>query len=45
VRPGDWADLKVEDDFMGEQLLKLKVTDVDGSDSNDWLDIQARLRG
>jgi hypothetical protein len=44
VRPGDQADMWVEDDFLGERMLKLKVTDVSGSSDSDWLTIQARER-
>lgn len=44
VRPGDHADLMVEDDFLGRRLLPLKITDVSGSSDSDWLDVQARER-
>jgi hypothetical protein len=44
VKPGDWADVWVEDDFLGGRMLELKITDVDGSADSDWLSIQARER-
>lgn len=44
VRPGDQADMWVEDDFLGERMLKLKITDVSGSSDSDWLTVQARER-
>jgi hypothetical protein len=45
VMPGDIADLRVDDDFMGEKLLHLKITDVSGDSSKDLLTVQARSRG
>ncbi|MCI1635213.1 hypothetical protein [Bifidobacterium sp.] len=45
VRPGDYADVWVEDDFLGDMMLQLKITDVDGSSDSDWLTVQARERG
>lgn len=44
ARPGDCADLKYEDDFLGEGMIPLKITDVSGSSDSDWLTIQARGR-
>lgn len=44
VHVGDWADLRVEDDFLGDRRLALKITDVKGSSDSDWLDLQARPR-
>lgn len=41
---GDHLDLRVEDDFLGDRLLRLKVTDVSGSSDSDWLTVQARER-
>lgn len=44
VHVGDWADVRVEDDFLGDRVLHLKITDVKGSSDSDWLDLQARTR-
>lgn len=44
VHVGDWADMSVEDDYLGEQTLKLKITDVDGSSDDDWLSLQCAER-
>lgn len=45
VHVGDWADMRVEDDWMGERTLRLKITDVDGSTDEDWLSLQCAERG
>ena len=44
LRPGDHADVQVSDLYLGERLLRLKVTDVQGSTGSDWQDVQARER-
>lgn len=44
VRVGDWVDLRVVDDYLGDQLLQLKITGVDGDASNDWLSLQCKER-
>lgn len=44
VRPGDWADVKISDDFIPYRTVPLKITDVSGSSDSDWLTIQARER-
>jgi hypothetical protein len=41
VTVGDLADLRVNDDFMGSQLLKLVITDISGTSSSDWQTLQA----
>lgn len=41
---GDHLDLRVEDDYLGRRILKLKVTDVSGSADSDWRTIQCRER-
>jgi hypothetical protein len=41
---GDWADIRIEDDYLGEQVLTMKITDVSGSSSSEYLTIQARPR-
>lgn len=45
VRVGDHMDLRFQDDYLGERLVSLKVTDVSGSSDSDWLTLQCRLRG
>lgn len=45
VHVGDWADLRVEDDWMGEQTIRLKITDIDGGSDDDWLSLQCSQRG
>ncbi|WEV68712.1 hypothetical protein OZX73_05320 [Bifidobacterium sp. ESL0775] len=42
---GDHLDLRVEDDYLSDRKLRLKVTDVSGSSDSDWLTVQARERG
>ena len=44
VRVGDTADLTVSDDHLGTRTIPLKITDVDGDSSSDWLTIQAQER-
>lgn len=44
LMPGDHMDVQVDDLWLGEVLLRLKVTDVSGSADSDWQDIQARER-
>lgn len=44
VRVGDTADLTVDDDHLGTRTIPLKITDVDGDSSSDWLTIQAQER-
>lgn len=44
VRPGDHMDVQVYDMWLGDRLLRLKVTDVRGSSGSDWQDVQTRER-
>lgn len=44
VRVGDTADLTVDDDHLGTRTIPLKITDVDGDSSSDWLTVQAQER-
>lgn len=44
VRVGDTADLTVDDDHLGARTIPLKITDVDGDSSSDWLTVQAQER-
>jgi hypothetical protein len=41
---GDWADLHIDDDYMGNRSLSLKITDVKGSADSDWVTVQCRER-
>lgn len=41
---GDHLDLRVEDDYLGRRLLRLKITDVSGSTDSDWRTTQCRER-
>ncbi|MFC4223575.1 hypothetical protein [Lysinibacter cavernae] len=43
VKPGDWADLTVEDFYLGHTVLPLKILEVSG-DTSDWLTVNARVR-
>lgn len=36
VHVGDWADLRIADDYFGDQMLHLTITGVDGDTSDDW---------
>lgn len=44
VRVGDTADLTVDDDHLGARTIPLKITDVSGDASSDWLTVQAQER-
>lgn len=44
VQPGDWAAVRVDDDYLGNRRLVLKVTDVSGSADSDWLTVTCRSR-
>lgn len=45
VTVGDEADLRVNDDYLGNQLLKLRITDIQGDTNSDWLTLTAVERG
>lgn len=42
--PGDLVDVRVADDFLGDTLLQLKVTDVSGTADSDWVTVEAQER-
>ena len=44
MRVGDTADLTVDDDHLGARTIPLKITDVSGDASSDWLTVQAQER-
>lgn len=41
VHVGDHADVRVSDDYLGDQLLNLKITDIRGDVSKDMLTVTA----
>ena len=41
VHVGDHADVRVSDDYLGDQLLKLKITDISGDTGSDMLSVTA----
>ena len=41
---GDNIDVTVSDDFLGDTLLQLKVTDVSGTSDSDWVTVGAQER-
>lgn len=43
VHPGDWANIRVNDVFIGERLLPVKITEV-SSDLTEWQTVRASLR-
>lgn len=43
VRPGDWAQLRIDDAYFGREMLPLKILSVSASDG-EWLSVEARLR-
>lgn len=44
VHVGDWADIRVDDDYMGRAWLQVRVNSVDGSSDTDWLTLQCSER-
>lgn len=41
IAVGDHADVRVSDDYLGDQLLRLKITDIRGDVSKDMLTVTA----
>lgn len=44
VHPGDWAEIKVDDLYLGRTTLPLKIVQV-GWDTSEWQTVSCRLRG